>query len=602
MADNPTAAAAPNPTGGNPVPTLPVDGSLNFDYCARTHFAKLDQYATDKEKTKVFERQLCLRNNFTHPLSSLRGYEFLTDGQKDMNGFGCRDLDTFSKFQFAINNAASLGLFDDPALAMALFNNLAPVIFHSSPKELYDMLTTDIPGVTSLSGFLHGNGYVPVCLRPGSKGEIQVGQGSSETDGQAHDMTRKWLFYQKKEPPINLSSIDGRVFEGKGRTPRHDAPSNVFAKSCQITIPVITAIASRINVAIAEGTFAPTELVGRSKAERVSKLKQRLEECWKRTVLGDNGTYQWGVQSSRIRRTGVGGGAKYLGLEPAEMPKGTLPPKADGSENKTNLGRPISPVVMAVYNFLLPAKIYYKPSPKSGVYREVTQRELARACPEPKLVNVIDSLRGAPRKEQMVPLSRPLRNEQGEDVNYNVWRGPNPRHDGFTGGILSEGDRQTLAGVRSFPGQPHPTYKKGKGFVYPWLEHKKQIKDNNPQLNKAPHSAAAYDAKGEAGLYRDPEFVTVTRVTRRGKRDGVAISNDVDSLVTTAYLQKVSSEHLNEYTGKEDKNTAAKPAARAAAAGTPPAGGKKRKASKTPKKEDKAAPTKFLAVQSDDES
>ena len=102
-------------------------------------------------------------------------------------------------------------------------------------------------------------------------------------------------------------------------------------------------------------------------------------------------------------------------------------------------------------------------------------------------------------------------------------------------------------------------------------------------------------------MYRDPEFVTVTRVTR-GKRDGVAISNDVDSLVTTAYLQKVSSEHLNEYTGKEDKNTAAKPAARAAAAGTPPAGGKKRKASKTPKKEDKAAPTKFLAVQSDDES
>ena len=155
------AVAAAAKKRRNPNGEIAVPARGEFLFCARTHYAQLnvvEKYADDAHKEKAMG-WLGL-TDYDHPLSYAGGE------QRDMQGFGCRGLATFPNFNASINSANTLQLFDHPALAISMFNYLTPVIYGLPVSQLLEIITSDIPGLASLCGFVYSTGYVPANVPP----------------------------------------------------------------------------------------------------------------------------------------------------------------------------------------------------------------------------------------------------------------------------------------------------------------------------------------------------------------------------------------------------------------------------------------------------
>ena len=323
---------------GDPVEEDVIPKEATFEHCARVHYVRVDQYSTDEERKKAFTNLGVndFQNPFGEDASSFKKSDDLTEEERNMEGLGVRDLSTFARFRHAFDYARKKKLLKYPAVANAIYNFLAPAIYHLSPEELWE-IRVDILHLVSMSGFVYSTGYVPANVAVPSMVSADDSDLIHSTGSRGSGKTSKWLPFTGKKKSNNnsiLYTLGGRVFEGNGTTlPNVTAPDDAFQVSCQVTVPLHAAFMSRMNEAFATGELTHSVFVQSVKAsECPGWFKNFAKESWNTIIREENGM-QWAKVSPRIRNSGIVGGAKYITQEvpaAASAPKSPNPPNSRG--------------------------------------------------------------------------------------------------------------------------------------------------------------------------------------------------------------------------------------------------------------------------------
>ena len=434
---------------------------------------------------------------------------------KDLNlktDHGTEDFGIQKKFDFAtfqqlltLCKVRKVGIKHNPALALSILNIVAPAMFELPIRYLKEYHESDISGVMGMAAFIYAIGYVPV-----------VGSGQ-------YGRKFRWIpMSEKSAKEVCLFSVfedfDG-VFPGDDNLPDVQIPRDAFSIACEILVPLNVVLLSRLKHEV----NLSQSYTNTASGQRPVKLREKMKDTWMKTIFADNGKSVW-----RNIRSNTNHGLindewcdKFFppqGTRTANMEGGASPMKRPKYGPKDTTARLVHIYVLEAYEALFPHKKPAFSAPDSAI-KGVTKRQMFRFLANPKLIDHYDTI--VDPAQDVALLMPPLALTKGKSKNMNFWYGRNGEQQD------SKDGRQDLAGVSSFPSQPHPHQRADPRFLFDFGAHMEALKQRPTTGDFAPRSAAAYHALGANGRYRDTNLPTGNRAIKM-----------LDVEVTETFLQK----------------------------------------------------------------
>ena len=425
---------------------------------------------------------------------------------------GTEDFGFQKKFDFAtfqslltVCKVRGVGIKHNPALALSILNIVAPAMFELPIRYLKEYHESDISGVMGMAAFIYAIGYVPV-----------VGSGQ-------YGRKFRWIpMSEKSAKEVCLFSVfedfDG-VFPGDDNLPDVQIPRDAFSLACEILVPLNVVLLSRLKHEV----NLSQSYTNTASGQRPVKLREKMKDTWMKTIFADNGKRVW-----RNIRSNTNHGLindewcdKFFppqGTRTANMEGGASPMKRPKYGPKDTTARLVHIYVLEAYEALFPHKKPAFSAPDSAI-KGVTKRQMFRFLANPKLIDHYDAIVDPTRNVAL--LMPPLALTKGKSKNMNFWYGRNGEQQD------SKDGREDLAGVSSFPSQPHPHQQADPRFLFDFQAHMEGLKQREATGVFATRSAAAYHALGDDGKYEDTNLPT-----------GIHTIRKLDGDVSETFLQK----------------------------------------------------------------